>query len=148
MDTTLTFNDAMARLSETLYTAAKVHVNTRRTGRLVAPQLHADASADVAFELKLDARGEVSSHVEKYCAGYTLRCTAWIESEDPMLRISGSIQSSDGGGIELQNVRPNQPVRFELPTSLWHSTRFTVQLKVPPAQAAGKSLRVKMRVSY
>jgi hypothetical protein len=148
METTLSFSDAMARLSETLYASAKVHVNTRRTGRLSAPKLKADAWEYMNFNLKVDAQGQVNTHVEKYCAGYTLKCTAWIESDDPAMRVSGSIRSSDGGGIELGEVRSGQPIQFELPTSMWHSTRFSVNLQTSPGLPAGAALKVRMRISY
>jgi hypothetical protein len=148
METTLTFNDAMARLSETLYSSAKVHVNTRRSGRLAAPKLNADAWEYLAFDLKVDAQGQVNTQVNKYCAGYTLRCTAWIESADPMMRVSGSILSSDGGGIELGEVRSGQAIQFELPTSMWHTTRFSLNLKTSPGLPAGAALKVRMRISY
>jgi hypothetical protein len=148
METTLSFSDAMARLSETLYSAAKVHVNTRRTGRLTAPKLNADAWEYLNFDLKVDAQGKVNTQVEKYCAGYTLRCTAWIETGDPQVLITGSLLSSDGGGIQFGEVRSGQPIEFELHTSLWHSTRFSVNLKTSPGLPAGAILKVLMRIRY
>jgi hypothetical protein len=148
METTLSFSDAMTRLSETLYSSAKVHVNTRRSGQLTAPRLNADAWEYVNFDLKVDAKGEVNTQVSKYCAGYVLRCTAWIESDDPGTRISGSILSSDGGGLRFEGVGSGQPIRFELPTSMWHTTKFSVSLKTTPALPEGTALKVRIRISY
>ncbi len=148
METSLSFNDAMTRLSETLYSSAKVHVNTRRTGRLTEPTLKADAWEYVTFDLKVDAQGEVSTQVSKYCAGYVLRCTAWIEFEGAATRVTGSIFSSDGGGLRFESVASGHPVRFELTTSMWHPTKFSVKLKATPALPAGTALKVRIRIGY
>jgi len=148
METIPSFNDAMARLSETLYSSAKVHVNTRRSGQLSAPRLNADAWEHLTFDLKVNAQGEVNAEVSKYCAGYILRCTAWIESGDPTMRFSGSIHSSDGGGTDFTNVNSEQAIRFELLTSMWHTTKFSVKLKTFPGMRAGSTLQVRMRIGY
>jgi hypothetical protein len=148
METTLSFNDAMARLSETLYSSAKVHVNTRRSGRLAAPKLNADAWEHLTFDLKVNAQGEVNAEVSKYCAGYVLRCTAWIESSETATRFSGSILSSDGGGTEFNNVSSEQAIRFELPTSMWHTTKFSVKLKTLVGLRPGSTVQVRMRIGY
>jgi hypothetical protein len=148
METTLSFSDAMTRLSETLYSAAKVHVNTRRTGMLMETKLTADAWEYVSFDLKVDEQGEVNTQVAKYCAGYQLRCTAWIESDDPAMQVSGFIRSSDGGGIRFESVRSGQAIRFEMTTSMWHMTKFGVSLKTTPGLPAGAPLRVRMRINY
>ncbi|HEX8702852.1 MAG TPA: hypothetical protein VF815_28715 [Myxococcaceae bacterium] len=148
METTLSFSDAMTRLSETLYSSAKVHVNTRRSGRLTETTLKADAWEYITFDLKVDDKGEVNTQVAKYCAGYLLRCTAWIEFDGPATRISGSLFSSDGGGLRFENLGSGQPIRFEMTTSMWHSTKFSLKLKATPGLPAGAALKVRFRIGY
>ena len=148
METTLSFSDAMTRLSDTLYSSAKVHVNTRRSGMLMETRLSADAYEYVSFDLKVDDKGEVSTQVAKYCAGYLLRCTAWVDSDDPAMRVSGFIRSSDGGGVRFDNVSSREALRFELTTSMWHPTKFAVSLKTTHGLPAGAPVRVRIRVNY
>jgi len=148
MDTTLSFSDAMNRLSDTLYSSAKVHVNTRRSGRLTEPTLTADAWEYVTFDLKVDDKGEVNTQVAKYCAGYVLHCTAWIEFDGPATRVSGSMFSSDGGGLRFEGLSSGQAIRFDLTTSMWHPTKFSVKLKATPGMPAGTALKVRIRIGY
>ena len=65
-----------------------------------------------------------------------------------MTEFSGSILSSDGGGTEFSHVNAEQAIRFELPTSMWHTTKFSVKLNTLSGMRPGSTVQVRMRIGY
>ncbi len=146
--TTMSFRDAMEGFSDMLYARAMEHVSDGRNHLLSAPGFRANAHSQMTFEVTLGEGGVADVAVSRYCTGFTLRCTAWIEAPDPTTRVAGSIHSSDGGGLEFGDVQMDQRLHFELQTSFWGSTTFTIHLSTTPALPAGTVLRVCMEIDY
>lgn len=136
----------MTTLSDVLYARAMEDMSAKSTRTPSLARLH--ARAHMAFEVKLEQGGMAKVSVSKYCAGYTLHCTARIESPVPGAVFSGFVHSSDGGGTELENVGADQRLAFQLSSAFWRSTTFTVHLRTTPALPAGTVLKVCMDVDY
>ncbi len=145
---TTSFRDAMAGFSDVLYTRAMEHMADRRNQLLGAPALRANARANMSFDMKLGKGGLANVSVSRYCAGFTLRCRAWIEAPGATTMLAGYIHSSDGGGIEFTNLSPEKPFHFELKSTFWHSTTFTIHLRTTPALPEGTDLKVHMEIDY
>ncbi|WP_224373116.1 hypothetical protein [Hyalangium versicolor] len=145
---TMTFGEAMAGFSDVLYTRAKENMADQRQHLLHAPGEQAHARATVTFDVTLGKGGLVSLDVNRYCAGFTLRCSAAFVSQNATPVVSGYIHSSDGGGAEFSHVRMDQRVQFELKTSFWRSTVFGLHLRTTPALPEGTVLQVCMDIGY
>ena len=149
MTTTTTFRDAMSHLSEQLYAQAMEHRGEARSihtpGKAGA---RANAHAHLAFEVKLEEGGVANMAVDKYCAGYTLSCTATIDSSYAGAALAGHVHSNHGGGAVFGNFHLGKSLRFELGTSFWNSTTFTLHLRTSPPLPAGTVLNVSMDIDY
>ncbi|HYH97027.1 hypothetical protein [Hyalangium sp.] len=145
---TTSFNDAMAGFSDVLYARAMEHMADKRKQLLATPGMRANARQDMSFDVKLEKGGMANISVSRYCAGFTLRCSAWLELSDRVTRVSGYLHSSDGGGIEFEHLRADQRLQFELKTSMWRSTALTVHLRTLPALPEGTVLKVHMEIDY
>jgi hypothetical protein len=145
---TTSFGEAMAGFADSLYARAKERMADRRTQLLSGPRARANARARVAFEVKLGPQGAADVSVNKYCAGYALHCTAWLESSHPATVVSGFLRSSDGGGSDFTRLRPEQRLQFRMETGFWRSTTFTVHLQTVPALPEGTVLEVCMDIDY
>jgi hypothetical protein len=148
METTLSFTEAMAGISDELYAQAMARMSDKRSQLLGVPGLHANARTSMAFEVKLGPGGLANVSVKRYCSGFTLDCNAWFEAPVPGTRIAGHIHSSDGGGTEFKDVEPGKRVRFELKTNLWARTTLTLHLRTTPALPEGTVLKVCMDILY
>jgi hypothetical protein len=139
----------MAHLSETLYTRAMEHRGEARNIHTPGkPGARANARTQLSFEVKIVEDGGATLEVNKYCAGYTLSCEAEIESPWAGTVLSGHVHSSEGGGSVFGNFQPGKRLRFELATSFWGSTTFTLHLRSSPALPVGTVLKVRMDIAY
>ncbi|WP_224240710.1 hypothetical protein [Hyalangium gracile] len=145
---TMTFREAMAGFSDILYARAMENMADRRNHLLSAPGARANAHSTMMFDVVLEKGGMASVSVSRYCAGFTLRCSAWVTSQNATPVVSGHIFSSDGGGTEFANVPMEQRVQFELKTGFWRSTTFTIHLRTTPALPEGSVLKVFMDIDY
>jgi hypothetical protein len=145
---TLTFTDALASVSDELYAQAMARMADKRCQLLGVPGLHANARTSMAFEVTLGQGGMANASVKRYCSGFTLDCSAWIESPVPGAVVAGHIQSSDGGGAEFVELQSGQRFRFELKTNLWARTTLSLHLRTTPALPAGTVLKVCMDIRY
>jgi hypothetical protein len=145
---TMSFRDAMAGFSDVLYARAMENMADRRNQLLGAPGTRANARASMSFDVKLGKGGLANLSVSRYGTGFTLHCNAWIESPDRSTVLAGHIHSSDGGGTEFSRLSPGQRVEFELKTSFWRSTTFTVHLRTTPVLPEGTLLKVHMEIDY
>ena len=144
-----TFTEAMSHLSETLNTRAMEHRGEARNIHTPGvPGARASARTQLTFELKVDEGGGATVEVDKYCAGYMLSCEAQVDSAYADTVLSGSVFSSEGGGSVFGNFRAGKRLRFELATSFWGSTKFTLHLRSAPALPAGTVLTVRMDIDY
>lgn len=142
-----TFRDAMGDLSELLYARAMKHRGSnKRIHTPGKPGARADAQTQLAFEVKLERGGVAEVTVNKYCAGYVLNCSAWLETSHPTVRFAGHVSSSDGGGKVFGNLSPWQRLQFELRTSFWSATTFTLRLQSTPPLPEGTVLKVRMDI--
>ena len=143
------FTDAMAHLAELLNARAMEHRGEARTLHTPGqPGTRANARTQLSFEVKIEEGGGANLEVNKYCAGYTLSCELDIESPYEGTVLSGHVESSEGGGRVFGNFRPGTRMRFELGTSFWSSTTFTLHLRSSPALPAGTVLQVHMDIAY
>lgn len=145
---TTTFGDAMAGFSDVLYARAMEHMADKHKHLLDAGSMRANARAAMSFEVKLEKGGLANISVKRYCAGFTLRCTTWVELPDKLTWMSGYLHSSDGGGTDFDRLRSEQRVRFELKTSMWRSTELTLHLRTNPALPEGTVVKVHMEIDY
>jgi len=145
---TMSFRDAMAGFSDVLYARAMEHMADKRNTKMGVSGMRANARAKMSFEVKLGKGGLANISVSRYCTGFTLRCNAWIESPTPFVAVAGHIHSSDGGGRAFGSLYPGQRVQFELKTSFWRSTDFTVHVRTTPALPEGTVLKVHMEIDY
>jgi hypothetical protein len=145
---TMSFGEALSGISDVLYAQAMERMADKRTVMLGVPSVHANARAHMAFDVTLEKGGMANISVSRYCAGFDLACTATIQTPEPRTLLSGHIHSSDGGGLEFGEVRPDQPLRFELKTNLWRRTTFTLHLRTTPALPEGTVLKVSMDLHY
>lgn len=146
---TMSFMDAMAYLSEMLHTRAMEHRGEARNIHTPGtPGVRANAQAQLSFEVKIVEDGGATLEVNKYCAGYTLSCEAEIESPYEGTVLSGHVHSSEGGGAVFGNFCPGKKLRFELATSFWGSTAFTLHLRSSPQLPVGTVLKVRMSIAY
>ena len=145
---TMSFRDAMAGFSDVLYARAMEHMSDRRNQLLGTPGIRANARASMSFDMKLEKGGLANVSVNRYCAGFTLRCRAWIDLPDSLGRVSGYLHSSDGGGVEFENLHPDQFLQFELKTSMWRSTALSIHLRTMPALPEGTVIQVHMEIDY
>lgn len=145
---TMTFRDAMAGFSDVLYARAMEHMADKRKHLLDAGSMRANARATMSFQVKLERGGLANVSVKRYCAGFTLRCTAWVELPNTLTWVSGHIHSSDGGGTEFDRLRSAQRVQFELKTSMWRSTDLAIHLRTHPALPEGTEVTVHMEIDY
>jgi hypothetical protein len=146
---TTSFTDAMAYLSETLYTRAMEHRGEARSIYTPGmPGARANAQVQLSFEVRIEEGGGATLEVNKYCAGYTLSCEMEIDAPHADTVLSGHVHSSEGGGRVFGNFRPGKRLRFELGTSFWGSTAFTLHLRSAPALPAGTVLAVRMNIAY
>jgi hypothetical protein len=144
---TMNFGDAMAGFSDVLYARAMEHMSDKR--RLMdAGGMRANARATMSFDVKLERGGLANVTVKRYCAGFTLRCAAWIELPDQLTWMSGYLHSSDGGGVEFDRLRPDERIQFELKTSMWRGTELSIHLRTTPALAEGTVVKVRMEIDY
>jgi hypothetical protein len=146
---TSSFRDAMTQLSELLYARAMEHRGEAR--RIHTPGkagARANAQAHLSFEVKLEEGGVANVEVNKYCAGYTLSCAATIDSPYAGTVLAGHVHSSEGGGAVFGNFRAGKCLKFDLGTSFWSSTTFTLHLRTAPALPAGTVLKVRMDIDY
>jgi hypothetical protein len=148
METTLSFTEAMAGISDELYAQAMARMSDKRCQLLGVPGLHANARTSMAFEVKLGPGGLANLSVKRYCSGFTLDCNAWIEAPVPGTLISGHIHSSDGGGTEFTELQAGERVRFSLKTNLWARTTLSLHLRTMPALPEGTVLKVCMDINY
>jgi hypothetical protein len=84
--------------------------------------LQASGGQDIDFNV--DGNGNAVYKFNKYGAGVTVNCTAWIIAPDDVWNVT--IQSSDGGGGDWHDLKLGQKIAFNLQTSFWHSTDFTI----------------------
>ena len=145
---TMSFGEAMSGFSDVLYTRAMEHIADRHKPLVGAPGLRANAHSRMTFDVTLGSGGLAEIAVSRYCAGFALDCTAWIETPDPSVKVAGSIRSNDGGGTEFTGLEQQQRLQFELQTSFWRSTTFTVRLSTTPALPEGTVLTVCMEIDY
>jgi hypothetical protein len=144
----MSFTEAMAGISDELYAQAMARMADKRFQLLGVPGLHANSRTNMAFEVKLGPGGAANASVKRYCSGFTLDCTAWIESPLAGTLLSGKLQSSDGGGLEFTDIHPGQRLKFELKTNLWARTELSLQLRTTPALPEGTVLKVCMDIRY
>lgn len=145
---TLSFTDAMATISDELYAQAMARMADKRSQLLGVPGLHANVRTSMAFEVKLGKGGLANVSVKRYCSGFTLDCTAWIEAPVPGTILAGHIHCSDGGGTEFKDLHPGQRFRFELKTNLWARSTLALHLRTTPALPEGTVLKVCMDIRY
>jgi len=146
---TTSFTDAMGHLSETLYARAMEHRGEARNIHTPGkPGVRANARTQLSFEVRIEEGGGANLEVNKYCAGYTLSCELDIESPYAGTVLSGHVESSEGGGLVFGNFRPGKRLKFDLGTSFWGSTAFTLHLRSSPALPAGTVLNVRMDIAY
>lgn len=145
---TVSFGEAMSGFSDVLYARAMQYVGDRHKLLLGAPGLRANDHSKMTFDVTLGAGGLAELAVSRYCAGFALDCTAWIESPIPGVKVSGSIRSNEGGGTEFTGLQREQRLQFELQTNFWRSTTFTVRLSTTPVLPEGTVLRVCMEIDY
>jgi hypothetical protein len=145
---TMTFRDAMAGFSDVLYARAMEHMADKSSTLLGAQVRKANARAKMSFEVKLGQGGLANLSVSRYCAGFTLHCSAWIGSVGPSTVVAGHIHSSDGGGKSFSDLRVGQRIQFDLKTGFWSSTMFTLHLRTTPALPEGTVLKVHMEIDY
>jgi hypothetical protein len=138
----------MAGFSDVLYARAMEHMADRRNQLLDVAGRRANATASVSFDVTLGAGGMAEVSVKRYCAGFTLHCTAWVEAPTRATVLSGHIHSSDGGGTEFGKLAAEQRLRFELKTSFWRPTALSVKLRTSPPLPEGTVLKVRMDISY
>jgi len=148
METTLSFTEAMASISDELYAQAMARMSDKRSHLLGVPGLHANARTAMAFEVKLGLGGLANVSVKRYCSGFTLDCNAWIEAPVPGTVLAGHLHSSDGGGLEFTELQPGQRLRFALKTNLWARTTLSLHLRTTPALPEGTVLKVCMDILY
>lgn len=145
---TMTFSDAMAGFSDVLYARAMEHMSDKHRHILDAGSMRANARATMGFDVKLEQGGMTNVMVKRYCAGFTLRCTAWIELPDKQTLLAGFLHSSDGGGVEFDRLRSEQRIQFELKTSMWRGTELSIHLRTTPALPEGTVVKVRMEIEY
>jgi hypothetical protein len=144
-----TFTDAMASLSEMLNARAMKHRGEARDIHTPGkPGVRENAQTQLCFEVKIEEGGGANLEVNKYCAGYMLSCEAQIESPYADTVLSGHVESSEGGGLVFGNFHPGKRLRFDLGTSFWGNTTFTLHLRSSPALPAGTVLKVRMDIAY
>ena len=144
----MSFMDAMAGISDELYAQAMERMADKRNQLLGIPGLHANVKTRMAFEVTLGKGGQANLSVKRYCSGFTLGCTAWVESPLRGALLAGHIYSSDGGGTEFVETLPGEHLRFELKTNLWARTTFTFHVRTTPALPEGTVLKVCMDIQY
>jgi hypothetical protein len=145
---TMSFRDAMSGFSDVLYARAMEYMADRKNHLLATPGMRAGARANMSFDLTLGKGGLANVSVSRYCAGFTLRCHAWIDVPGVMTRVSGHLHSSDGGGVEFDNLRDQQRLQFELKTSMWRSTTLAIHLRTTPPLPEGTVLKMHMEIDY
>jgi hypothetical protein len=84
--------------------------------------LQGSGGQDIDFNI--DGSGNAVYKFNKYGAGVTVHCTAWITAPDDVWDVT--IQSSDGGGGDWHGLKIGQKIAFNLQTSFWHGTDFTI----------------------
>jgi hypothetical protein len=144
----MTFRDAMAGFSDVLYARAMERMSDKRNQLLATEGMRANAHAKMSFDVKLEKGGLASLSVSRYCAGFTLRGSAWIELPSSLTWMSGYLHSSDGGGVEFNRLRPEQRLQFELKTSMWRSTALAIHLRTLPALPEGTIVKMHMEIDY
>jgi hypothetical protein len=144
----MSFRDAMAGFSDVLYARAMEHMAEKRNQKQGVTRMRANARAKMSFEVKLEKGGQATLSVNRYCAGFTLLCNAWIDSPAPVTVLAGHIHSSEGGGIEFEHLRAGQRLQFELMTSFWRTTSLAVHLRTTPILPEGTVLKVNMEIDY
>jgi hypothetical protein len=144
----MSFRDAMAGFSDVLYAQAMEHMAEKRYQKQGVTRMRANARAKMSFEVKLEKGGQAKLSVNRYCAGFILHCSAWIDSPTQATVLAGHIHSSDGGGIEFEHLRSGQRLQFELMTSFWRTTALAVHLRTTPILPEGTVLKVHMEIDY
>jgi len=145
---TISFRDAMAGFSDVLYARAMEQMADKRNNLLSTQDMRANARESMSFDVRLEKGGLASISVNRYCAGFTLRCSAWVELPNTLTWMSGYIHSSDGGGAEFNHLRPGQRLQFELKTSMWRSTALSLHLRTTPVLPEGTVVKVHMEIDY
>ena len=145
---TMSFRDAMSGFSDVLYARAMEHMADKRQVLLGAPGARANAHEHMSFDVTLGKGGLANLFVSRYCAGFTLRCSAWVEPMSVPTVLAGYLHSSDGGGIEFKSLAEDQRLKFELKTSFWRPTVLTMHLRTTPALREGTVLKVHMDIDY
>jgi len=145
---TMSFRDAMAGFADVLYARAMEHMADKRNHLLATQGMRANARASMCFDVKLEKSGLANISVSRYCAGFTLRCSAWIELPDRVTWMSGYLHSSDGGGVDFDRLHSGQRVQFELKTSMWRSTALAIHLRTTPALPEGTVVKMHMEIDY
>jgi hypothetical protein len=149
MSQTADFGSAFSAISNELCDAATEQIASLRKEAEVGksgPNLQGSGSVD--FKLVTDGAGKAAASISKYGAGKTLSCVAYVSSPQGPTLYSGTVKSSDGGGTEFHNIKVKQPISFQLQTSFWHSTMFSVALTTSPPLPEKTEVVVHLDYSY
>lgn len=137
--------------------AKSLHEALRDIARDIKTKRHAQGLADsvqprkalgsvktVAFKLPLK-NGQGQDSDREYCFGYTLKCRATVT--EPVNTFSGTVSSSEGSQVKLQDLKTGQPLTMTMQTQFFGDTTFRVHLQAqdrpyPP------EVKVELTCSY
>lgn len=106
---------------------AEGNIKSYRAGRLPdSSNLVSAKNREIDFSGHLDSNGSYHFEEEKYGAGITIHCKAYITEPDAVYSVK--ISGSEGGGGYWENVRPKQTIHCDIKTSIMSKTKVTVDI--------------------